>query len=70
MKPGAPEREEVLRIARRRRHIGGGFDAARSVRDLDVPDHDIGALQHRPHMIEERVGLWLVKDQIADQQNA
>ena len=60
----------MLWIARRRRNVGGRFDAARRVRHLDVTDDDIGALQHGPHAIEERIWLWLVEDQIADEQNA
>jgi hypothetical protein len=37
------------------------------MRHLDVPDHDVGRLQYRPHAIEEAVRLRLVENQIADQ---
>jgi hypothetical protein len=69
VEPGAPECQEIRRIARRRRHIGRSFDTARRVRDLDVPNDDISPPEDWARVFEERIGLRLIEDEIANEQD-
>ena len=66
--PARGERREVRRIGGRRGDVDAARDAARSVRHLDVADHEVGGAEKLAARLEERVRVGLVEDQVAEEE--
>ena len=66
--PARGKRLEVRRVGRRRRDVDAARDAARRVRHLDLADHEVGRPQQLAARLEERVGIGLVEDQVAEEE--
>ena len=65
----APERVQVIGLARRRRHVERLGLPAPCVGHFDVADDDVGPFEHAADRVEEGVGVGLVEDQVAGERD-
>ena len=65
---GPRERREVGRIGGWRGDVDAARDPTRSVRHLDVADHEVGGAEKLEARLEEGVRVGLVEDQVAEEQ--